>query len=249
MVKPKKHLGQHFLHDEPCALRIVEALSERVSMPVVEVGPGTGVLTRHLLARYPLFKAWDVDAESIAYLNQHYPEHKDKFMLQDFLEVQIREPVMIVGNFPYNISSQLFFKIWESRKYVEEVVCMVQKEVAQRICAEHGNKTYGILSVLLQAAYDAQYLFTVMPGAFHPPPKVQSAVIRLVRKEEASLPVEDGPFKKVVKAAFGKRRKTLRNALKDLDLFENLPSDDPVLSLRAEQLSVQEFIELTKRMT
>jgi len=247
MVRPKKHLGQHFLHDQHTARLIVDAIQSSHSA-VIEVGPGTGILTQHLLEEYAAFQAWDVDKESIDFLRSKYPEHTQKFIYQDFLEAQIREPVVIMGNFPYNISSQLFFKIWENRPYVQEVVCMVQKEVAQRICAPHGSKVYGILSVLLQAFYDTKYLFTVPPGAFHPPPKVQSGVIRLTRKEIEKLSCDEVLFKKVVKTAFGKRRKTLRNALKSLDLPKGMSDDNVLFDKRAEQLSVADFVALTKNI-
>ena len=247
-VTPKKYLGQHFLKDENIARQIVEGLkpaSEEVE--VIEIGPGTGVLTKFLLPKYAHFRAFDVDSESITYLKEAYPNHAAKFLEEDFLRFNITtfsQPVSIIGNFPYNISSQLFFAFWESRNYVGEIVCMLQKEVADRIASKEGNKTYGILSVLLGAFYDIEYLFTVPPNVFNPPPKVNSAVIRLVRNNVDSLDCDEKMFKKVVKAGFGKRRKTLRNALKDLNLeFDNTL---PVFDKRAEQLSVSDFIALTK---
>ena len=245
MVKPKKHLGQHFLHDERIAEKIAHAISSPDPSEVLEVGPGTGVLTKYLLSRTFAFRAFDVDEESIDYLKKNYSDHSAQFLLKDFLKMSVeKENTVVIGNFPYNISSQLFFKIWEDRQNISQVVCMVQKEVAQRISSEHGNKVYGILSVLLQAYFDIEYLFSVGPGAFNPPPKVQSGVIRLTRNGITNLPCDDKLFKQVVKAAFGKRRKTLRNALKDLNLPESLTSQD-IFNQRAEQLSVQEFIELT----
>lgn len=248
MVKPKKHLGQHFLHDERAAQRIVQAISVSHPAQVLEVGPGTGVLTKYLLdGNFPLF-AYDVDAESIEYLKEHYPAHLHRFLLKDFLKEPVDMPgTVIIGNFPYNISSPLFFKIWEDRQMVSQVVCMVQKEVAQRICAPPGSKVYGILSVLLQAFFEAEYLFTVPPGAFHPPPKVQSGVMRLTRNAVNELPCDARLFKQVVKTAFGTRRKTLRNALKGLNLPESLTSD-AIFDKRAEQLSVEEFVALTSRI-
>ncbi len=246
-VRPKKHLGQHFLMDEQIAQKIVDALTVRETEEVVEVGPGTGVLTRFLIEQGVNFKAFDVDEDSINYLREKYPTLADKFLLRDFL----REPftdggtIKVLGNFPYNISSQLFFKIYDHRTVVEEVVCMIQKEVAARIASKHGSKVYGILSVLLQAFFDVEYLFTVPPGVFHPPPKVDSAVIRLKRNSTATLACDESLFKRVVKEGFGKRRKTLRNALKGL----NLPAEVtvlPVLDQRAEQLSVADFVALTQ---
>ena len=248
-VKPKKHLGQHFLTDQNIALKIVDALTVPKNNWVLEIGPGTGVLTKHLLDKYPSFRAFDVDEESIHYLKATYPDHGDKFLLHDYLKHSLEQPnVSIIGNFPYNISSQLFFKIWDDKNKVNEVVCMIQKEVADRICAPHGNKVYGILSVLLQAYYDIDYLFKVPPGVFNPPPKVQSAVIRLKRNDIAQLPCDEVLFKRVVKAGLGKRRKTLRNALKDLNL-PSLDSAEEYLGLRAEQLSVEDFINLTSKLT
>lgn len=243
-VKPKKHLGQHFLKDENIASKIADSLVNEKSNLVIEVGPGTGVLTKYLLPQYTNFLAFDVDKESVDFLVSSYPDHSDQFVLQDYLDYQLEENVAIIGNFPYNISSQLFFKIWDDRNQVKEVVCMIQKEVADRICATHGNKTYGILSVLLQAFFDIEYLFKVSPGVFNPPPKVQSAVIRLVRNNVTELNCDEQLFKRLVKAGFGKRRKTLRNALKDLNL-SSLQSEESLLSMRAEQLSVNDFIRLT----
>lgn len=244
-VSPKKHLGQHFLKDENIAVKIVDALEHLPTKTLVEVGPGTGVLTKHLLNR-PRFVAFDVDGESVNFLEEKYPEHASKFLVQDFLKYDISSlmsPVSVVGNFPYNISSQIFFKVWDNRNLVEEVVCMIQKEVADRIVSKEGNKVYGILSVLLQAFYTVEYLFTVPAHVFDPPPKVQSAVIRLTRNETKHLDCDEILFKRVVKAGFGKRRKTLRNALKDLNL--KFDSQSSIFDQRAEQLSVSEFIQLT----
>jgi len=248
MVKPKKHLGQHFLKDEHAAQRIVDAITLNNAAEIVEVGPGTGVLTKYLIEGKSVFRAFDVDDESVAYLKKKYPDHADKFLLKDFLQEPITQSkTVVLGNFPYNISSQLFFKIWEDRQHVSQVVCMVQKEVAERIAAKHGNKVYGILTVLLQAFYTIEYLFTVPPGAFQPPPKVQSGVIRLTRNEVERLPCDEKLLKQVVKMAFGKRRKTLRNALKDLNLPDSFTSEE-LFNKRAEQLSVQEFIQLTSEV-
>jgi 16S rRNA (adenine1518-N6/adenine1519-N6)-dimethyltransferase len=248
MVKPKKHLGQHFLKDERAAQRIVEAITQTDPTEILEVGPGTGVLTKYLIEGDANFRAFDVDEESVEYLQKHYPDQADKFLLKDFMSEHIAQAnTVILGNFPYNISSQLFFKIWDDRKNVSQVVCMVQKEVAERIVSKHGNKVYGILSVLLQAFYTAEYLFTVPPGDFYPPPKVHSGVIRLTRNDVTELPCDEKLFKQVVKMAFGKRRKTLRNALKDLNLPDSFTSED-IFNQRAEQLSVAEFIALTGQL-
>lgn len=249
-VKPKKHLGQHFLKDENIAYKIVDALKNESNLPVYEIGPGTGVLTKYLLKLEQVdFFALDVDSESIDYLKNIYSNDSARFLLQDYLRYDVPQiKFNVIGNFPYNISSQLFFKIWDDREKVDEVVCMIQKEVADRICATHGNKTYGILSVLLQAFYDIEYLFKVSPGVFNPPPKVQSAVIRLKRNKVSKLACDEKLFKRVVKAGFGKRRKTLRNALKDLNLSESVATLE-VFNQRAEQLSVQEFISLTEKIS
>ena len=248
-VNPKKHLGQHFLKDQNIALKIVESLKCDVNDTVIEIGAGTGVLTTHLLERFKNFKAFDVDAESINYLKSTYPDYSENFLLLDYLSHTLNgHSISVIGNFPYNIASQLFFKIWDDRNQVKEVVCMIQKEVADRICSSHGNKIYGILSVLLQVFYEIEYLFKVAPGVFNPPPKVQSAVIRLRRNELNKLPCDEVLFKKVVKAGFGKRRKTLRNALKDLNL-PNLKKAGDLLDKRAEQITVSDFISLTKKVT
>ncbi|MEP1097496.1 MAG: 16S rRNA (adenine(1518)-N(6)/adenine(1519)-N(6))-dimethyltransferase RsmA [Cyclobacteriaceae bacterium] len=248
-VKPKKHLGQHFLKDENIAQKIVDVLKEKNGL-VIEVGPGTGVLTKYLLeADIEELVALDVDSESIHYLKENFPEHENQFLLKDFLHYQVEsEKYSVIGNFPYNISSQLFFKFWDDRNKVDEVVCMIQKEVAERICEKEGSKTYGILSVLLQAFFDIEYLFTVPPHVFQPPPKVESSVIRLKRNEVQKLDCNEDHFKRVVKAGFGKRRKTLRNALKDINLPETV-ADMEILNQRAEQLSVAQFISLTSKIT
>ncbi len=247
-VKPKKHLGQHFLKDESIARKIVEALEDK-SDPVIEIGPGAGILTKYLIeSGIKDFLAVDVDTESIEFLKENYVAHTEHFLLKDFLRYRVEVGrYAVIGNFPYNISSQLFFKIWEDRNKVHEVVCMIQKEVADRIVASEGSKVYGILSVLLQAFYSIEYLFTVPPRVFHPPPKVQSAVIRLKRNKTLQLGCDENHFKRVVKAGFGKRRKTLRNALKDINLPDAV-MDLEVLNSRAEQLSVSEFISLTSKI-
>jgi 16S rRNA (adenine1518-N6/adenine1519-N6)-dimethyltransferase len=249
-VSPKKHLGQHFLKDENIAQRIADGLTNKKDHTIIEIGPGMGVLTKYLLDR-PGFISMDVDKESVDFLKANYPQHEDQFLLKDFLSTDfssLDQPIQVIGNLPYNISSQIFFKVYDQRSKVKEMVCMIQKEVADRIVASEGSKVYGILSVLLQAFYDVDYLFTVKPGVFHPPPKVNSAVIRLQRNGTEHLDCDEYLFKKVVKAGFGKRRKTLRNALKDLNLNLSVISPD-VLDKRAEQLSVSSFISLTKLLS
>ncbi|WP_192821232.1 16S rRNA (adenine(1518)-N(6)/adenine(1519)-N(6))-dimethyltransferase RsmA [Rufibacter sp. LB8] len=249
-VQPKKHLGQHFLTDLNIAQNIVEALRLPGGVQdVLEVGPGMGVLTQYLV-QHPEYKTTivDIDRESIAWLNEHFPQLEGRVLLADFLKTDLKTlfsgPFAVIGNFPYNISSQIFFKVLDHRDQVPEVVGMIQKEVAERIAAPHGSKTYGIMSVLLQAFYDIEYLFTVHEHVFNPPPKVKSAVIRLTRNQVPQLPCNERLFMQVVKASFATRRKTLRNCLK---LF-NLPQEvaqDKLFDKRAEQLSVQDFIQLT----
>ncbi|MBR5174551.1 MAG: ribosomal RNA small subunit methyltransferase A [Bacteroidales bacterium] len=299
-VRAKKALGQHFLTDQDIARRIVGALQ---GSPVLEVGPGMGVLTQYLIpslagqapepgrihsrfaaaecglssapAPATQLKAVEIDKESVAYLKKHFPELGDGLIEGDFLKMDLGSlfpgQFSIIGNFPYNISSQIFFKIIDNRDLVPEVVCMVQKEVAERIAEKPGTKTYGILSVFLQAWYDIEYLFTVGSGAFNPPPKVQSAVIRLTRNSRTSLRCDEKLFRSVVKTAFGQRRKTLRNSLKPLIQKAGALSgpgrvhsrsaaaecglspaaapasaaEAPVLDLRPERLSVEDFIALT----
>ena len=254
-VRAKKALGQHFLTDQGVAARIVAALGEKLGgadvsggrTDVLEIGPGMGVLTRYLLQREDInLKMVELDRESTDYLLTHFPQMPGRLYQADYLKLDIHTlfpgQYSVIGNFPYNISSQIFFKILDDRDLVPEVVCMVQKEVAQRIACPPGSKVYGILSVLLQAWYDIEYLFTVEPGAFSPPPKVRSAVIRLRRNSRTELGVDEKLFRQVVKTAFNQRRKTLRNALKQL-----LPEgyDSPLLGMRAEQLSVEDFASLT----
>jgi 16S rRNA (adenine1518-N6/adenine1519-N6)-dimethyltransferase len=250
-VRAKKFLGQHFLKDQNIARKIVESLTTQGDKKcVLEIGPGMGVLTQYLIARENLdLKVIEIDRDSVAYLKVHYPQLSSSIVEGDFLGINLKEifadKFSIIGNFPYNISSQIFFRVLEFRNDVEEVVCMLQKEVADRIAAAHGSKTYGILSVLLQAFYKIDYLFKVSPGVFNPPPKVMSAVIRLKRNERTTLYCSELFFFQVVKQGFNNRRKTLRNALKNLNLAANV-SALPVMDKRAEQLSVQDFIELTR---
>ncbi|MBO4842485.1 MAG: 16S rRNA (adenine(1518)-N(6)/adenine(1519)-N(6))-dimethyltransferase RsmA [Bacteroidales bacterium] len=248
-VRPKKALGQHFLTDQSVAQAIVASLQSRG--PVLEVGPGTGVLTQYLLRDPEIaLKVVELDGESVRYLLEHYPALAPNLYEADFLKLDLHklfpERFAVIGNFPYNISSQIFFKILDYREQVPEVVCMIQKEVAERMAAGPGSKTYGILSVLMQAWYDIEYLFTVGEGAFLPPPKVKSAVIRLTRNERGALGCDEELFKRVVKTTFNQRRKTIRNSLKPiLATLPKLPAYIPYLDARPEQLSVEEFVELT----
>ena len=256
---------------EKGASGISEGLNSRAR--VLEVGPGMGVLTQYLLKREDIdLRAVEIDRESVDYLYVHYPAIAGKLIQGDFLRLPLERmfpssavdpqsnstdvpaspspsasPIHIIGNFPYNISSQIFFKVIDNRNHVPQVVCMIQKEVAERIAEKPGTKTYGILSVLLQAWYDIEYLFTVGEGAFNPPPKVKSAVIRLTRNSRQSLYCDEALFKKVVKTAFGQRRKTLRNSLKTL-LPEGFDTSDPLFDLRPERLSVEDFVRLTRML-
>ena len=259
-VRAKKHLGQHFLTDENIAKKIADTLSLEGYHQVLEIGPGTGVLTKHLLDKNIELTAMDLDTESVAYLNDHFAiEHaskvsktKFKVLFADFLKYDLSllfktSQFAITGNFPYNISSQIVFKAIEWRHQIPEFTGMFQKEVAKRICEREGSKTYGILSVLVQAFFDAEYLFTVKPGVFNPPPKVDSGVLRLRRKQNFELDVDEKLFFRVVKTAFNQRRKTLRNSLKSFQLSDSLKQDD-VFNKRPEQLSVNAFIDLTKML-
>ncbi|GAB3225341.1 16S rRNA (adenine(1518)-N(6)/adenine(1519)-N(6))-dimethyltransferase RsmA [Algoriphagus aestuariicola] len=251
-VKPKKHLGQHFLTDLSIAERIAQAVKGHGGVnQVLEIGPGMGVLTDFLLKNPQELYLIDIDKESIAYLHQKYPQLGDRIIEGDYLKYNsstlLPDKYAIAGNFPYNISSQIFFKVLEEKNRVTEVVCMLQKEVAERIASPKGNKDYGILSVLLQAWYDIEYLFTVPPGVFNPPPKVNSGVIRLTRNAVEKLDCDERLFFKVVKGGFSTRRKTLRNALKSFELSEEFRSN-PILDKRAEQLDVADFVFLTQQI-
>lgn len=249
-VRAKKHLGQHFLKDLSIAEDIVNSLVQTDKYDtVLEIGPGMGVLTQFLIQQknYTTFPI-DVDRESIAFLVEKFPELKGNIIYGDFLKINLNEivnnkPFAVIGNFPYNISTQILFKVYEYRYQVPELVGMFQKEVAERVAAKPGNKTYGITSVLLQAYYDVEYLFTVDEHVFDPPPKVKSAVIRLTRNNTEKLDCDEVFFKVVVKTAFNQRRKTMRNSVK---VFLNEETKQhPILDKRPEQLSVDEFVMLT----
>lgn len=245
-VKAKKHLGQHFLTDLNIAQKIVNALPQD-DLAILEIGPGTGVLTQYLIEKEH-FTAFDIDTESIEFLKQKYPQYADKVQFQDFLEADLapfasKGKFKVVGNFPYNISTQIMFRVLEHRHDITSLVGMFQKEVAQRIAEKPGSKAYGILSVLLQAFYKIEYLFTVSEHVFNPPPKVKSAVIRLTRNSTVALNCNEELFFKVVKASFNQRRKTVRNSVKVLS--GNAVVESVFLDKRAEQLSVQDFVSLT----
>lgn len=249
-VRAKKFLGQHFLKDENIARQIAESLTGQTTH-VLEIGPGMGVLTKYLHANESLdFHAIEIDSESVVYLHEHYPQLH--VIEGDFLALNLAElfsePFAVIGNFPYNISSQILFKVFDNRNQIPEVVGMFQKEVAERVAAKPGSKTYGILSVLLSAFYDIEYLFTVHEHVFNPPPKVKSAVIRLKRNAVTTLDCDEALFTRVVKIGFNQRRKTLRNALKQLGMgLDNVPEE--LLGKRAEQLSVAEFVIITNSLT
>ena len=248
-VRAKKSLGQHFLKDQKIAERIVDSLDISLAGSVLEIGPGTGVLTQYLVNIENIeFKAAEIDTESIEYLQKNFPQIGENLLEGDFLKMDLdkvfRTKFSVIGNFPYNISSQIFFKLIDHKDQVPQIVCMLQKEVAERLASPPGNKSYGILSVLLQAWYDIDYLFTVEPGSFIPPPKVKSAVISLKRNSRLSLGCDEVLFRKVVKASFNQRRKAVRNSVKQM-LEGRTPPDSYLFGMRPEQLSVEEFVELT----
>lgn len=251
-VRAKKHLGQHFLKDELIAQQIADSLIGKGYDNVLEIGPGMGVLTKYLLKKPYKTHVIEIDTESVEYLQAHYLNLANRIISKDFLKIDLTEffgdeQLAIIGNFPYNISTQIVFKTLENRHQIPEFAGMFQKEVAKRIAEKEGSKVYGILSVLTQAFYDVEYLFTVPPTVFNPPPKVDSGVIRLVRKENYTLPVDEKLFFRVVKTAFQQRRKTLRNSLKTFNLSDVL-REDVIFGQRPEQLSVQEFISLTSKI-
>ena len=260
-VRAKKHLGQHFLNDEDTAKNIANSLSGVGYGTVLEIGPGMGVLTKYLLESEAQINVIEIDRDSVAYLNNDFKnEHvnldtsntKFKIIEGDFLKQDVptffnKKQVAIIGNYPYNISSQIIFKAIENREYIPELSGMFQKEVAKRIAEKEGSKIYGIISVLTQAFFDVEYLFTVPPSVFNPPPKVDSGVIRLIRKKDFSLSVDEKLFFRVVKTAFNQRRKMLRSSLKSFKLSDTL-KEDAIFAMRPEQLSVSEFIKLTHKI-
>ncbi len=249
IVRAKKSLGQHFLKDRNIARKITESLLP-ITKEVLEIGPGMGVLTRYLFDNPDIsVRAIDVDRESVVYLHEELPAYKDRIICGDFLKTDLSQyyqsPFSVIGNLPYNISSQIFFRIIEKRDVVKQAVCMIQKEVAERISSPCGNKTYGILSVFLQTYYNIEYLFTVGEKVFDPPPKVKSAVIRLIRNDRTTLGCNEKLFFSVVKTGFNQRRKTLRNSIRQI-----IPPgfDSDYLNLRPEQLNVDDFICLCKEI-
>lgn len=249
LVRAKKHLGQHFLTDLSVARRIADSLPADCTLPILEVGPGMGVLSQFVVEKPNRFTAVEIDSESVEYLRQHLPALD--VVEGDFLKMNLDRlfegaKFAVIGNFPYNISSQIFFRVLDHRDRIPCVVGMVQKEVAERIASPHGNKVYGITSVLLQAFYDIEYLFTVSEHVFDPPPKVKSAVIRLTRNNTERLACDEKLFVRVVKTAFNQRRKTLRNSLKPL--LQNAACAEPIFDKRPEQLSVADFVALTNLM-
>jgi 16S rRNA (adenine1518-N6/adenine1519-N6)-dimethyltransferase len=251
-VRAKKYLGQHFLTDENIAQKIADSISYSGYKNLLEIGPGMGVLTKYLIKKETNLHVIEIDPESVLYLHENFPEldgkvHQQDFLRYDFKDIFNGEPFAIIGNFPYNISTQIVFKALENRTEIPEFSGMFQKEVAQRIAAPHGNKTYGILSVLTQAFYDVSYLFTVPTEVFNPPPKVEGGVILLKRKQNFTLPCDEALFFRVVKAAFMHRRKTLRNSLKSFQLPDDL-REDTFFDQRPEQLSTEQFIELTLKI-
>lgn len=251
-VRAKKHLGQHFLKDEVVAEKIANTLTFEGYKNVLEIGPGMGMLTKYLVEKDIDLIAMELDPESVVYLDNHYKNKNLQVIPADFLKFDLTnffngEQYAITGNFPYNISTQIVFKTLEWRDQIPEFTGMFQKEVAKRICEKEGSKTYGIMSVLVQAFYDAEYLFTVPPTVFNPPPKVESGVLRLTRKEDYSLPCDEKMLFKVVKTAFQQRRKTMRNSLKVFNLSDKL-KEDTIFGQRPEQLSVAEFIVLTQKL-
>lgn len=244
-VKPKKHLGQHFLKNDNIAMDIAQAITN-TSLPILEIGPGTGVLTKHILKRNQEFFLSEIDHESIAFIKHYYPELQEKIK-GDFLHENLNnisdKELIIAGNFPYNISTQILFKVYENKEKIVQVVGMFQKEVAERVCSNPHSKVYGILSPLLQSAYNVEYLFTVNENEFIPPPKVKSAVIRLTRKSKYNINCNEKLFRTIIKTGFNHRRKTLRNSLKQLISAEL--AINPVFNARPEELSWEDFVELT----
>ena len=254
-VRPKKNLGQHFLVDLNIARRIADTVDACPSLPVLEVGPGMGVMTQYLVEKPRPLKVVEIDRESVAYLHEHFPKLHDNIIGADFLRMDLHEvfggqPFVLTGNYPYDISSQIFFKMLDNRDLIPCCTGMIQHEVALRMAAKPGNKQYGILSVLMQAWYDVEYLFTVEPSVFNPPPKVQSAVIRLTRNNVTDLGCDERLFRRVVKATFGQRRKMLRVSLRQL--FDQQPPAEffqqDMMTQRPEQLTIAEFVKLVNSL-
>ncbi len=252
-VKPKKFLGQHFLKDLKIAKDIADTVDACPDIPVLEVGPGMGVLTQYLIPKGRELKVVELDFESVAYLRENFPSLEEKIIENDFLKMHLDRlfdgaPFVLTGNYPYNISSQIFFKMLDYKDLIPCCTGMIQKEVAERMAAAPGSKTYGILSVLMQAWYRVEYLFTVHENVFNPPPKVKSAVIRMMRNDTQELGCNEKLFKQIVKTTFNQRRKTLRNSIKPILGKDSPLLADEIFNKRPEQLSVQQFIDLTNRV-
>ena len=253
-VKAKKRLGQHFLTDLTVAMNIADTVDICPGMPVLEVGPGMGVLTQFLLKKERPLKVVEIDEESVDYLRSNMPAlGDDNIIPDDFLKMHLDrifggEPFMLTGNYPYNISSQIFFKMLDNKEYIPYCSGMIQKEVGERLAAQPGKKDYGILSILVQLWYDVEYLFTVPETVFSPPPKVKSAVVRMSRNSRTSLPCDETLFKQIVKGTFNQRRKKLRNSIQQIVGKESSLLSDPILDKRPEQLSIEEFISLTQKV-
>lgn len=246
-------MGQHFLTDLSIASRIADTVDACLDIPVLEVGPGMGVLTQYLLKKNREFKVVEIDYDSVPYLREHFAELGDNIIEGDFLQMDLRSvfggrPFVLTGNYPYNISSQIFFKMVENRDLIPCCTGMIQKEVAERIAAAPGSKVYGVLSVLIQAWYDVEYLFTVSETVFNPPPKVKSAVIRLTRNGKSTLGCDEQLFRRIVKTVFTMRRKMMRNGMKQILGKDSPMLADPIFTKRPEQLSVQDYIDLTNRV-
>ena len=253
LVKPKKFLGQHFLKDLNIAKDIADTVDSCPSLPILEVGSGMGVLTQYLVQKGRKVKVVELDFESVDYLKENYPQLQEDIIESDFLKMELdkifdNNPFVLTGNYPYNISSQIFFKMLDYKDLIPCCTGMIQKEVAERIAAGPGSKTYGILSILIQAWYKVEYLFTVHEHVFNPPPKVKSAVIRMTRNETTDLGCNEKLFKLIVKTTFNQRRKTLRNSISSILDKQNPLSADPIFNKRPEQLSVEQFVELTNRV-
>ena len=255
-VRPKKNLGQHFLTDLNIAKRIADTVDACPELPVLEVGPGMGVLTQYLMEKPRPMKVVEIDSESVAYLNEKYPRLRDNILGEDFLRMDLSkvfdgQQFVLTGNYPYDISSQIFFKMLDNKDLIPCCTGMIQREVAQRMASSPGNKAYGILSVMIQAWYDVEYLFTVDENVFNPPPKVKSAVIRMTRNETTDLGCDEQLFKRVVKTVFNQRRKMLRVSIKPIFAGHSVSEEffkDDMMTKRPEQLTIKQFVELTNKV-
>ena len=256
-VRPKKNLGQHFLTDLDIARRIADTVDACPSIPVLEIGPGMGVLTQYLVEKPRKVKAVEIDRESVAYLQEHFPKLRDNILGEDFLQMDLTQvfggrQFVLTGNYPYDISSQIFFKMLDNKDLIPCCTGMIQREVAQRIAAEPGSKTYGILSILIQAWYDVEYLFTVDENVFNPPPKVKSAVIRMTRNTTTDLGCDWPLFRRLVKTVFNQRRKMLRGSIRQMFSADHQPSagfyEQEIMTRRPEQLTIAQFVELTNQI-